>query len=77
MGTLPPTELLNQWRLEKLTVEMTTGHILQNLVKLCESMEHLTCTIHKLRVDVDRLIGQTGVTKDFANGANRSGNNRD
>jgi len=67
MGTIPPTELLDQWRIEALTVEMAIGHILQNQVRLYESVEHLTHTLHKLRVDVDRLTRQISIPSDFDN----------
>ena len=33
MSTLTPTELLNLWKQEQMTIEMSIGHILQNLVK--------------------------------------------
>ncbi|GAB4409177.1 MAG: hypothetical protein Fur0044_02690 [Anaerolineae bacterium] len=34
MGTLHPQELLKQWELEKIPIEMATGHSLQNLVHI-------------------------------------------
>jgi hypothetical protein len=34
MGTLHPKELLKEWTLEKLTVEMATGHSIWSIGKL-------------------------------------------
>ncbi|NIP25669.1 MAG: hypothetical protein GWO38_18085 [Phycisphaerae bacterium] len=59
MGTIPPQELLKQWRLEKMSVDMTTGHILQNLVKLQRAIDAINITLYNLRADVDSLIAHT------------------
>ena len=61
MGTLSPRELLKEWTLEKLTVEMVTGHSLQNLVRIQQSIDTLQITLRKLRADVDSLIAHTGM----------------
>lgn len=60
MGTLPPQELLNQWRREELTVEMAIGHLLQNLIKLQTMLETLNLTLQTLRADVDSLLASGG-----------------
>ena len=39
MGTITPSELLKLWKLEKLSVEMAVGHILQNLVNMHTTIE--------------------------------------
>ncbi len=59
MGTMPPQELLKQWQLEEMPVEMTTGHILQNLVKIQTTIDAINITLHKLSADVDSLIAHT------------------
>ena len=61
MGTLPPQDLLKEWTLEKLTVEMATGHTLQNLVKIQEAIDTIQITLRNLRADVDSLIAHTGI----------------
>jgi hypothetical protein len=61
MGTLHPKELLKEWTLEKLTVEMATGHSLQNLVKIQQAIDAIQITLRHLRVDVDSLIAHTGM----------------
>ncbi len=64
MGTIPPQEILKQWQLEQMTVEMAVGHILQNLVEFHESMAQLTRSLYKMRADVDRLIAYTQMHAD-------------
>jgi len=59
MGTITPTELLKQWELEKITVEMAIGHILQNLVKMQKTYNARNITLYNLRADVDSLIAHT------------------
>lgn len=59
MGAIPPPKLLQQWRLEKMTVERATGHTLQNLVKLQQAIEAIQISLRKLRADVDSLIAHT------------------
>ncbi len=61
MGTMPPQKLLQQWTLEKMPVEMTTGHILQNLIKIQTAIDALNITLYNLRADVDSLIAHTGM----------------
>ena len=61
MGTLPPQDLLKEWTLEKLTVEMATGHTVQNLVKLQQAIDAINITLYNLRADIDSLIAHTGM----------------
>jgi len=61
MGILPPKDLLKEWTLEKLTIEMTTGHTLQNLVKVQQAIDAIQITLRNLRADVDSLIAHTGM----------------
>jgi hypothetical protein len=61
MGTLPPQDLLKEWTLEKLTVEMATGHSLQNLVKIQQTIDAIQIILRNLRTDVDSLITHTGM----------------
>ena len=62
MSTVTPQELLKLWTLEKVTVEMAIGHILQNLVKAQTSAQNRDTLLYKLRGDVDDLLTHTGVT---------------
>ncbi len=62
MSTMPPSELLKLWTLEKVTVEMAIGHILQNLVKTQTSAKSRDTSLYKLRGDVDDLLAHTGTT---------------
>ncbi len=63
MGTMPAQELLNLWKLEAVTPEMVTGHILQNLVK-CQAdlteikiqQAKLQVTLAQLQANVERLL---------------------
>ena len=61
MGTLHPQDLLKEWTLEKLTVEMATGHTVQNLVKIQQVIDTIQITLRNLRSDVDSLIAHTGM----------------
>ena len=61
MGTFPPDELLKMWQREELTVEMATGHIVQNLVHLQRRFEQYKGSLLKVRKDVDSLIAFTGM----------------
>jgi hypothetical protein len=61
MGTITPTELLRLWELEKMPVERTTGHTLQNLVKIQTAIDTINITLYNLRADVDSLIAHTGM----------------
>jgi len=56
MGALTPTELLTAWKQDEVTVEMTLGHLVQNLVKQQTAIAALTPLLGKLRADVDRLL---------------------
>ena len=60
MGTITPDELLKLWKLEKMTVEMAIGHILQNLIKVHAATETLDTSLYGLRGDVDALMAHTG-----------------
>jgi hypothetical protein len=62
VSTVTPEELLKLWKLEKVTVEMALGHIIQNLVKLHTSDENLETSLYELRGNVDDLIAHTGIT---------------
>lgn len=59
MATLTPNELLRQWKLEQLPMEMSIGHILQNLVVQQTNHESFQQSLLKLRMDVDRLLAYT------------------
>ena len=61
MGTLPPQKLLQHWAQENMTVEMATGHTLQNLVNLQQAIEALQISLRSLRTDVDSLIAQSQI----------------
>lgn len=61
MGTLHPQELLKQWELETMPIEMITGHSLQNLVKIQQAMDTINLTLYNIRTDVDSLIAHTGI----------------
>lgn len=61
MGTLSPRDLLREWTLEKLTIEMATGHTLQNLVRLQQAIDAIQITLRHLHADVDSLIVHTGM----------------
>lgn len=41
MATVTPKQLLNAWKQEQMPLEMTMGHVLQNLVTLREEIERL------------------------------------
>ena len=61
MGTLHPQELLKQWELEKIPIEMVTGHSLQNLVKIQQAIDTINISLYNIRADVDSLIAHTGI----------------
>ena len=63
MGTMTPSELLKLWKLEKLSVEMAVGHILQNLVNMHTAIEIADASLYKLRADVDGLMTHTGTPR--------------
>ena len=56
MGTMSPPEILKKWKREEITVEMATGHSLQNLVRIQTAIDALNITLYNLRADVDSLI---------------------
>lgn len=55
MGTISSKELLKLWRLEKLTVEMAIGHIIQNLINIQKTVDVTNTDIFTLRADIDEL----------------------
>jgi len=61
MATLPPNELLSLWKLEQMPIEMSIGHVLQNLVKLHSDLDAHHSALYHLRADVDRLIADAGI----------------
>ena len=63
MGALTPTELLTLWKQEQVTVEMSIGHIVQNLVKQQTTIEALISALGKMRTDLDRLSASTDKPK--------------
>lgn len=56
MGALTPTELLTLWKQKEVTIEMSVGHLIQNLVKQQTAIEALTTLLAQQRVDVERLL---------------------
>jgi hypothetical protein len=60
MGTVSPEELLKLWQLEKVTVEMAMGHVVQNLVSMHALVKANNTTLHKLRADVRDLLAHSG-----------------
>ena len=61
MGTESPNDLLKLWKLEKMSVEMAIGHILQNLAKQQEAIEVNSLALYHLQADVEGLIAHTGI----------------
>jgi hypothetical protein len=59
MGTVKPSELLNLWAQEKISVEMAIGHILQNLIIQGSTVETLNLTLYQLKADVDEINTDT------------------
>jgi hypothetical protein len=49
------------WAKEQLTLEMATGHSLQNLVKIQQAVDVINLALYNLRADVDSLIAHTGM----------------
>ncbi len=66
MSTMTPTELLNLWQQEQITIEMSIGHILQNLVKQQFVLESLLVTQRKLRADMNNLLMTIDAKPDVA-----------
>jgi len=59
MSALTPAEILTLWKQEQVTVEMTIGHMVQNLVKQQTTIEALILALGRLRADLDRLSAPT------------------
>lgn len=68
MGALTPTELFTLWKQEQVTVEMSIGHMLQNLVKQQTTIEALVSALGKMRTDLDRLGAPTDKPKPDTKG---------
>ena len=67
MSTITPQELLKQWKLEQIPVEMAMGHVLQNLVQQQILVDSLTLALNKLRLQLDNATSPARsllVTKD-------------
>ena len=75
MSTEPIRKLLNKWKVEKLTVEMAIGHLLQHADikhesdeqakqerrKIMRTLDEIQVTLKSLRHDVDSLIAHTSM----------------
>ncbi|NIW50353.1 MAG: hypothetical protein GWN30_37945, partial [Gammaproteobacteria bacterium] len=55
MGTMTPQELLRLWTLDKITLEMAMGHVLQNLIQLQATSETHGRSLVKLQAGLDKL----------------------
>ena len=55
MATLPPKELLALWKREQLSVEMATGHMLQQLVAQQSTNEALKQAVGLLQAQINNL----------------------
>ncbi len=55
---LHPSELVNQWKQESLTIEAAVGQILQNLAKIQIAFDAGSISRYQLRADVDDLRNQ-------------------
>ena len=62
MSAETPEELLKQWKLENIPLEMAMGHVIQNLVKQQKAQDALNQAIYHLRSDMDRLIAHADLT---------------
>ena len=51
MATYSPQDLFRLWTLQKLPLEMATGHILQNLVTMQDTIDALKRDLAELRVN--------------------------
>ena len=49
MATYSPQDLLKLWKQQEIPLEMTTGHILQNLAAIQETLEAVTRELAQLR----------------------------
>lgn len=61
MGTISSKELLKLWKLEKLTVEMAIGHIIQNLVNIQKTVDLTNTEIFTLWADMNDLAKHVDV----------------
>ena len=59
MSAVTPAELLQQWRLAKITPEMAIGQLIQNVVAQQALLEQNSRTLSSLRADTDRLVTHT------------------
>ncbi len=59
---MTPAELLKLWTRDNIPPEMAVGHVVQNLVKYQTTLETLRQALSALRVGVDRLLAQSGVS---------------
>ena len=48
MATYSPKELLRRWKLNELTADMTTGHVLQNLCNLQNAVDTINHTLSQI-----------------------------
>jgi len=48
METIPAPKLLQQWKLENLTIELAIDHILHHLVLLYEANQAKNCDCNKI-----------------------------
>ncbi len=58
MSTYDLEKLWSLWQRGKLTYEMVTGHVLQNLLQMKEALTHLQRTVVRLEGEVERLKGK-------------------
>jgi hypothetical protein len=58
VSTYDLEKLWSLWQRGKLTYEMVTGHVLQNLLQMKEALTHLQRTVVKLEGEVERLKGK-------------------
>jgi len=55
MGTIPPSELLKLWQLEKITLEMAIGHLIQNLVNVRNTQDGHEISIRSLQSKINQM----------------------
>ncbi len=53
MSTITPEDLLKQWKLEQLSVEMAIGHLIQNLVKQQEILHSVNVALAKSDLQIE------------------------
>ena len=49
MAAYSPKELLRRWKLNELTADMTTGHVLQNLCNLQKAVDTINHTLAQMQ----------------------------